>query len=135
MSAFVRLGDGLDMAPIAMALARQEALRNAVLFNGEWQGEYYAFPMMRGMLLDVMRRGECGDIVSLEFVTEKTFPPLPDSSLGVLLLAVAPIAAKCGEEEIAIPAGAVVFCSCAEELRLFGNIDSCALVMIFSPLP
>ena len=140
MSQFVRIGDGVDVVPIAMALERLRAVfgerKFAELFAaGEWTGEYFAFPQLRNVLLDIMRRVECGTLIGVFLAKPMQVVALPDAAQGYAFLAITPCGLRTSAEELPVPAGSVVFSAGAEGVEIFGPEGTCALVLNFAPMP
>lgn len=140
MRGFVKLADGVDVAPLVMALQRQgsvfEGQQVVALFAEGWQGAYYAFPQVRTLLLDVMRRVECGQLinVSLLLVNDTSLPPVEDASLARVLLALDAVKCASGDELWELAPGSVLFSAGAEELLLRGA-DAGMLCITFAPMP
>jgi hypothetical protein len=137
---FVEIAQGTDVLPLVMAVERQrgvlgEGPKCNLFAQGEWTGEYYAFPQVRGLLLDLMRRVECGALVEVGIWGPGESPRLPDASVALALVGLVPCVAWCGEDKVELHAGRVVFCSGAEPLVLHGKPDACALVVCFAPMP
>lgn len=80
MQGFVKLAEGIDVLPLKMAVERQVSVfeegQVRLFAEGEWQGQFYAFPQLRSLLLDMMRRVECGKLVSITLLQVETIAPL-----------------------------------------------------------
>lgn len=140
MSNFVKLAEGIDVAPLVMAVERLAGVFGEkpfceLLVDGDWRPEYFAFPQLRGLLLDLMRRVECGALVSVFLAKPMEVVALPDPSSAYVCVALHPVVMACGDDEVAVPLGGVVFCTGAEPLQLKGPKDSCSLVVNFTPMP
>lgn len=140
MSNFVKLADGIDVVPLVMGVERLAGVFGErsfceLLVDGDWRAEYFAFPQLRGLLLDLMRRVECGTLVSVFLAKPMEVVALPDASGAYVCVALHPVVIQCGDDELAVPQGAAVFCTGAEPLQLRGPKDSCVLVVNFTPMP
>lgn len=140
MSQFVRIGDGVDVVPIAMAVERLGSAFGDKAFcelfaAGDWTGEYFAFPQLRGVLLDIMRRVECGVLQSVFLARPMAVVALPDATQGYAFLAITPCGLRTSTQELPVPPGGVVFSAGAEGVEIFGPEGTCALVLNFTPMP
>lgn len=140
MSNFVKIADGIDVTPLVMAVERMAAVFGEksfceLLVDGDWQAEYFAFPQLRGLLLDLMRRVECGALVSVFLAKPMEVVRLPDATSAYVCVALHPVVMGCGDDEVAVPAGGAIFCTGAEPLQLRGPEGSCSLVVNFTPMP
>jgi hypothetical protein len=145
MSNFVGLASGLDIAPLQMALARQDSVfegnpDGVVLFaKGEWDAEYFAFPQLRLLLLDVMRRMECGILWQVQLFKlsgeVKVVPALENATDGLGLISIGEVFAVCGNDHFSMATGSVAFCSGAAQLDLMSQTSGCLLLLSFAPLP
>jgi len=140
MSRFVRIGDGVDVVPLAMAVERLGSVFGEKSFcelfaTGDWTGEYFAFPQLRNILLDIMRRVECGVLQSVFLARPMKVVGLSDATQGYVFLAITPCGLRTSGEELPVPAGGVVFSAGAEGVEIFGPESTCVLVMNFAPMP
>ena len=136
----MRIGDGVDVVPIAMAVERLGSAFGDKAFcelfaAGDWTGEYFAFPQVRGILLDIMRRVECGVLHSVFLAKTMKVVPLPDATQGYAFLAISHAGLRTSVEELPVPAGGVVFSAGAEGVEIFGPEGTCVLVLNFAPMP
>lgn len=139
MQGFVRIAQGVDMLPLRLAVERQEGIfdshSSVVLFgDGEWKGEFFAFPQLRSLLLDVMRRVECGELKSIAIVrTEgvEKIGPLSDASCAIVGLMVTDGAVQ-GAGPLSM--GDVFWASGASPL-IFSQVAGFAVLVIFAPIP
>lgn len=81
MQGFVKLAEGVDVLPLKMAVERQVGVfgeaPSVVLYDGkEWLAEFFAFPQLRALLLDVMRRVECGNLLNVALVKMGAIDPI-----------------------------------------------------------
>lgn len=96
MQGFIKLAEGIDILPLKMAVERQlsvfeEEEGKATLFDAAgWQGQFFAFPQIRNILLDIMRRVECGqlrEVELLDIAKAQPLGPLLDSQQCFVVLA------------------------------------------------
>ena len=140
MQGFVRLAEGIDVLPLKMAVERQgsvfEAGRAVLFVDGEWGGAFYALPQLRLLLLDMMRRVECGKLISITLLQVKhsaPLDPLSDSQQCITILSLSDFivdgagAQRPGDVLWASGAEAVVFRATEE--------GGFALVVCFEPIP
>lgn len=143
MSNLLPVAQGVDVLPLLMAIERQvaifaEAPRVELFQGGEWRGEFFAFPQLRGVLLDILRRVECGvleEVVLLKVEGQATLARLEDATKALVVLGLAPMHCHCGKDTAGLEAGSVVWCSGAEEVELVPPHGGCAVVVSFSPMP
>lgn len=140
MSNFVQLGGAGDILPLLLAIERQKAIfgeeEEVCLYaEGEWKSEFFAFPQLRGILLDILRRVECGQLLLALLVKGNSeFSPLPDASQAMALLGLGNVICSCGDNALGLAPGHVLWCSGAQTLSLNGP-ESYTLVLTFSPMP
>ena len=138
MQGFVKLAEGIDVLPLKMAVERQESVfeegQVGLFSSGEWDGRFYAFPQLRHLLLDMMRRVECGKLITVQLLQVGQSPPLApllDGQQCFVLLAL--------DDFIVEGAGAqrpgdVLWASGAQAIA-FRATTGFALVMCFEPIP
>lgn len=138
---FIKLAEGIDVLPLKMAVERQVGVfegKPAVRLYGEgdWSGEFFAFPQLRQLLLDVMRRVECGVLLDVALVkTEEVAPvgPLLDGQQSFVVLALSDfIVNSAGPQR----SGDVLWASGASPL-IFRSPEGggFAIVVTFAPIP
>lgn len=146
MRQFIRLADGVDVLPLLMSVQRQaEGVFGEVekigLYAEDWTGEYYAFPQIRPLLLNILHRVESGRLHSVTLLRVRdrlTLPALVDSSQATVLVGIGPesVMMICGEDQVTMQTGSIVFSPNAAELILSaGDGEAFALAIIYSPMP
>lgn len=139
MQGFVKVAEGVDVLPLRMAVERQDAVFQgksavALFAEGEWLGEFYAFPQLRGLLLDIMRRVECGELKNISIVKMgevEAIGPLGDAACSMVTLMLGDGAVQGAG---ALRAGDILWASGAFPL-IFQAPTGAAVVVIFAPIP
>lgn len=140
MQGFVKLAEGIDVLPLKMAVERQisvfEEGQVPLFVEGEWTGQFFAFPQLRNLLLDIMRRVECGKLVSLSLWQVEKMAPLPvlvDGEHCFVLLSLSDfIVNGAGAQR----PGDVLWMSGAQETTFRASEEGgFALVVCFEPIP
>ena len=141
MGVFLSVAQGVDVLPLKMAIERQGAVFDdgsevGLFEKGEWRGEFFAFPQLRSILLDLMRRLECAELHSITLVRVggvKGLVKVEDSNQAVALLGLDDLECTCAGELTVLAPGAVVWCSGIDEMLLQGV--GYALAVYFSSMP
>lgn len=141
MGVFLGVAQGVDVLPLKMAIERQGTVfgegTEVVLYDeGEWKGEFFAFPQMRSILLDIMRRVECGVLARaalVKVVGHCALARVVDSTQALVLLGMDSAQASCAGEDCPLVEGSVLWCSGVDATLLRGS--GYALAIYFNPMP